>query len=343
MRRFIWVLALIAAVGMPGARAAAPALATATVGALGAAREYRAEGVVEAIRQTNVAAQVPARVVAVKVRAGDRVKSGQVLIELDPRAAADQVRASDAQAAVAQAQLDAARKDYERSQRLHAMNYISQAAMDQAESQYRAAQAQSRATLAQAGIASTQSSYSRLTAPYDGVVSAVMAEQGDLASAGVALLTLYDPRELRVVATLPESLASQLAANRPVPIETALGAPGAPALVAPALQLLPTADPGTHTRQVRIALPDAPAGLVPGTYVRALLPLSGDGTGQLAIPAGAVLRRPGFDAVYVLAADGRPALRQVRLGRQVGERVEVLAGLVAGERVVLDPLAAARQ
>lgn len=333
-----WALAIAA---WPALAGGAP-LAAATVRALGGEPRYAAEGAVEAVRQTTLAAQVPARVIAMKVRAGDAVKAGQLLVELDPRAAADQVRASEAQVAAAQAQLDAAKKDYERNQRLHAKQYISQAAMDQAEAQYRAAQAQARATVAQAGLATTQSSFTRLSAPYAGVVASVAAEQGDLASPGVALLTLYDPAEMRVVATIPESYAAQLVPGRPVTIEIA--GPGGPrSIEAPAMQVLPTADPGTHTRQVRIPLPATATGLVPGTFVRAQLPVKGDAAGRLAIPAGSVVRRPGFDAVYVLDAAGRPQLRQVRVGRKVGADVEVLAGIAAGERVALDPEAAARQ
>lgn len=335
-----WALAIAA---WPALAFGTPAsLGSAAVRAVGGEPRYPAEAVVEAVRQTSLASQVPARVVAMKVRAGDSVKAGQLLVELDPRAAADQVRASEAQVAQAQAQLDAAQKDYERQQRLHAKQYISQAAMDQAELQYRAAQAQARAMVAQASLASTQSTFTRLVAPYAGVVAGVAAEQGDLASPGVPLLTLYDPTELRVVATVPESYVAQLAGGRAIAIEIP-GTGGTRTLEAPAMQVLPTADPGTHTRQVRIALASAPPGLVPGTFVRAQLPVKGDAAGRLAIPATAVVRRPGFDAVYVLDATGRPQLRQVRVGRRIGADVEVLAGLAAGERVAVEPEAAARQ
>jgi RND family efflux transporter MFP subunit len=281
-------------------------------------------------------------VVAIKVRAGDAVKAGQLLVELDPRAAADQVRASEAQAAAAQAQLEAAKKDYERQQRLHAQKYISQAAMDQAESQYRASAAQARATLAQAGIATTQATFSRLVAPYAGIVATVSVEQGDLASPGVALLTMYDPTELRVVATVPESFALQLASGRPATVEARTATGAARPIDVGTVQLLPTADPTTHTRLVRIPLPPA-TGLAPGAFVRASLPITGDGGTRLSVPASAVVRRAGFDAVYVVDAAGRAQLRQVRVGRQQGSDIEVLAGVSAGDRVALDPRSAARQ
>ncbi len=200
------------------APAAAAPLATVTVAPASAARTYTAEGVVEAVRQSAIAAQVPARIVEMRVRAGDTVKAGQVLVRLDPRTAADQLASSQAQVAAAQAQLEAARNDFERNRRLFEKQYISRAAMEQAEAQYKAAQAQAKATTAQAGVASTASSFSTLVAPYAGVVATVGAEVGDMASPGVPILTVYDPAELRVVAQLPESYAQYVAADRPVRI-----------------------------------------------------------------------------------------------------------------------------
>lgn len=333
---------LIAALAGPVLAAAAP-LATFTVQATEVQNIHVAEGVVEPVRQSTIGAQVPARVVEMRVRAGDAVKAGQVLVRLDSRVAADQVAASQAQAGAANAQLDAARKEFERSERLFAKRYISQAAMDQAEAQFKAAEAQARATLAQAGLAATQSTYMTLVAPYAGVVATVSVEQGDMAAPGIPLLTLYDPAQMRVVATIPEGRATALDTKRPVRIEIA-GAPAdRPPLDAAAVQVLPTADPATHTRQVRLTLPPGAPAASPGTFARVQLPIVGTATDLLAVPASAVVQRPEFNAVYVVAADGRPQLRQVRLGRVHGDRVEVLAGIAPGERIALDPVTAARQ
>lgn len=337
------ILALVAAaIAIPAAAATSP-LATVTVQPTAVRNVHVAEGVVEAVRQSAIAAQVPARIVEMRVRAGDTVKAGQVLVRLDSRVAADQVVASQAQAAAARAQLEAARKEFERSARLHAKRYISQAAMDQAEAQFKAAEAQARSTLAQAGLAATQSTYMTLLAPYAGVVATVAAEQGDLATPGIPLMTLYDPTQMRVVATVPEGRVSALDPARPARIEFA-GVMGPRRSVdAASVQVLPTADPATHTRQVRLGLPDGGAPVAPGVFARVQLPLTGSAGEALAVPMRAVVQRPEFNAVYVVAADGRAQLRQIRLGRVTGDEVEVLAGIAAGERIAVDPIAAARQ
>lgn len=337
------ILAFAAATLPLSAVAATQPLATVTVQAAPAQSVHVADGVVEAVRQSAISAQVPARIVEMRVRAGDRVKAGQILVRLDSRVAADQVAASQAQAAAARAQLEAARKEYERSARLHAKRYISQAAMDQAEAQFKAAEAQSRATLAQAGLAATQSTYMTLIAPYAGVVATVPSEQGDLATPGTPLVTLYDPAQMRVVATIPDGRVAALDLTRPARIEFAGISGSRRSVEAASVQVLPTADPATHTRQVRLALQDGGDAVAPGVFARVQLPLSGSAGTALQVPLGTVVRRPEFSAVYVVAADGRAQLRQVRLGRVAGDEVEVLAGLSPGERIALDPVAAARQ
>ena len=323
--------------------AAAAPLETLAIAPASADRVYIAEGVVEAVRQSTIAAQVPARILEMHVRAGDTVKSGQVLVRLDPRTAADQLASSQAQVAAAQAQLEAARNDFERNRRLFEKQYISKAAMEQAETQFKAAQAQARATTAQAGVASTQSSFSTLMAPYAGIVASVSAEVGDMASPGLPVMTIYDPSELRVVAQLPESYTQNLAASRPIRIALPGTADGPQYIDATRMVLLPSADPTTHTRQVRLALPANAQGLAPGMFARAAFPLTRVESSGITIPASSVVRRPEFSAVYLIDANGRAQLRQVRLGRESGDAVEVLAGLQTGDRIAADPVAAARQ
>jgi RND family efflux transporter MFP subunit len=332
------VLLLSVAPSLP----AAQSIPTAAVERSGGGSAYIADGYVEAIRQSALASQVPGRVTALAVKAGDSVKSGEVLLRIDQRAATQQVVASEAQVAAAQAQMDAARKEYERSQRLYQKQYISQAAMDQAEAQFKATQAQSRAMLAQAGVASTQTSFHTVSAPYSGIVADVTTELGDMAVPGKPLLTMYAPGELRVLANLPERYVTALRSGESVKIEL----PGAPEDLrwetARSVTVMPTRDPASHTVQVRLALPPN-VRLAPGAYARAHFFLTATANdAALTIPAQAIVHRAELHAVYVADASGKFHLRQVRLGKTSAQRVVVLAGLRAGERVALDPVAAAK-
>jgi RND family efflux transporter MFP subunit len=274
------------------------------------------------------------------------VQAGQVLMRIDARAAEQAAAASDAQAQAARATLDIATKDFERQKQLRSQNYISQAALDRAESEYRATQAQLNAQLAQAGAARTQTGLHVVRAPYAGVVAEVPVTMGDMAMPGRPLLTLYDPAALRITASVPQTVAARLAAGQ-MPRAELPGLPAAARWVVPTrLQVLPTIDASTHTVPLRADLPGGLSGVAPGMFARLWLPLSGGGSGAesatLSVPAPAVVRRAEMTGLYVLDSAGKPLLRQVRLGRVEGGQVEVLSGLSAGERVVTDPQAAAR-
>jgi RND family efflux transporter MFP subunit len=335
------LLQCVAAAQVPVAdRAGGHELRTVAASGGGGRQSVAFDGVVEAVRQTAIASQVSGAVVALEVRAGDRVRSGQVLLRLDSRAAEQAAAASAAQVGAASAEREAATRDFERQQQIFAKNYISRAALDRAEAQYRAAQAGTAAQVAMAGAARTQSSFYVVRAPYGGIVADVAVVLGDMALPGRPLLTVYDPGALRVRAAVPQTVALQLATDMRPQAEI----PGLGQRIAPARwQLLPTVDPATHTLELRLDLPAVAPGVTPGMFARAGLPLPGGAAGsRVYVPQGAVLRRAQLDAVYVVGPDDRPLLRQVRLGRADADRIEILSGLDAGERVALDPQVAAR-
>lgn len=334
------VVALSAA-GFAARAADAPALATAPVQSAASAVGGGYDGVVEAVRQSVVAAQVAGAVTALEVRAGDRVAAGQVLARIDARVAEQQAIASEAQIASAQALLEVARKDFERQQQLYQQKFISPAALDQAESQYKAAQAQAAALRAQAGATRSQSGLHVVRAPYAGIVAEVPVALGDMAMPGKPLLTLYEPGMLRATAAVPQSAVASGLVGAKVELP---GLPEARRWIAPAqAQLLPTVDASTHTVQVRLTLPAGLDGVAPGTFARVWLPAAAGSSGRLFVPASAVVRRGEMTGVYVVDAQGRASLRQVRVGRDQGSQVELLTGVSAGERVALDPQAAAKQ
>ena len=201
--------------------ATAGELATAVVQSPGTGESASFDGVVEAVRQTVVSAQVPGAVVAIEVKAGDVVKAGQVLARIDARAADQNVAASDAQVQSARATLEVATKEFDRQKQLFEKNYTSQAALERAEAQFKATQAQVSAQLAQAGAARAQSGFFVVKAPYGGVISDVPITLGDMAMPGRALLTIYDPAALRVTAAVPQTDIARIATGQadqdPVP------------------------------------------------------------------------------------------------------------------------------
>lgn len=317
-------------------------LATAVVQSSGAGDLTGFDGVVEAVRQTVVAAQVSGAVVALDAKVGDVVKAGQVLARIDAHAAEQTVAASDAQVQSARASLEAATKEFERQKQLFQKKYTSEAALERAEAQFKATQAQVSAQIAQAGAARAQSGFFVVKAPYGGVVAEVPVALGDMALPGRPLLTLYDPSALRVTVAVPQTAIAGLPVEPVIKLELP-GFFGDRQWITPSrVELLPTVDAGTHTVQVRLDLPTALQGVKPGTFARAWLPGQRGVAARYYVPAKAVVRRAEMTGLYVIDPNGRPVLRQVRLGRTVNESVEILTGVTAGERVAIDPQAAAR-
>lgn len=342
------LLALVAALFSVSAATLADwtgALTTAPVRASAAAAAASHDGIVQAVRQTVVAAQVSGAVVALEVKSGDVVKAGQLLVRLDARAAEQTAAAGAAQVQVARAAEEAARSEWQRQQQLFAQGFISRAALDRVEAQQKSARAEVAAQLAGASASRTSSGFYAVKAPYAGVVADVAVVLGDMALPGRPLLTLYDPGALRVSVNVPQSVATRLNGTEAT---ARIELPGLPAerawLPVSRIQVLPTADPTTHTVEMRLELPATVQGVAPGMFVRAWLVAAapGDGEQHLFVPRSALVRRAELAGVYVVGVDERPILRQVRVGRALGEEVEILAGVAADERVALDPQAAAR-
>lgn len=324
-----------------GATAAshAPTLRSMVVAAATGQQGSSVEGLVEAVRQTAVSAQVSGAIVQLEVKAGDRVRAGQVLLRIDARASTQASQASEAQAQASRAALQLASREYERQKQLHQQHFISQAALDQAEAQFKATQAQVQAQLAQLALTRTQGDFHVVRSPYDGVISELPVALGEMAMPGRPLLTVYEPRALRVRAHLAQSQALQIQDKAVLRVEL----PGqSQPVLAQSFQLLPAVDASSHTMELRLNLPALP-GLVPGMFARVQLPANLSSASQLRVPQSAVQRRAEMTGVYVINAAGKPLLRQLRLGAAQAGYVEVLSGLNPGERIALDPQVAARQ
>ena len=283
-----------------------------------------AEAVVEALNQATLASQVSGRVTEVRVDAGQVVKKGDLLMRIDAREAAEA-------AAGASAQYINAKASYERLKNLRQQNFISPAALDKARADFEAAQASS----AQAGVGVA---HATVVAPISGVVAQRLIELGEMAAPGRQLLTIYDPNGLRVTASIAQYKLPQMRTVRQARVEfPELGK----WVDATAVTLLPTADAATHVSQVRVNLPAGIRDAIPGMFARVHFVI-GRAT-KMTVPEAAVVRRGEVAAVYVQSGQGVLALRQLRLGEPRGDGIEVLAGLTAGEQVVLDPVKAGIQ
>lgn len=300
---------------------------------------FELDGVVQPVKQSTVSAQASGRLVTLAVKAGDAVRTGQLLATIDDRETQTGVQLSRAQAAQAQAELRNAQANFNRTRELVAQGFVSKAAMDTADAQLKSAQAgrdQASAGEKQSGLSQ---GFTRVTAPFDAFVLQTLAEAGDLAFPGKPLLTLYAPLPLRAVVQVPLSRSAQVQGSTAVEVQVR-GADGSMQWVRPSQSShLPTADAVSQTIEWRLELPaTAASGLLPGQQVR--VRFAAGQSQRLLIPGSAVLRRGELTAVYVVTGQGF-ALKAIRLGTDHGAQgVEVLAGLSDSDRVALDPVRA---
>lgn len=327
------------------------------------ASAFETGGVVRAKTTAAISARILAPVVKVLVAPGDRVRRGQTLVLLDDRdlraqqsratsgvvAGEQSLAAARADEQAASAGLQLARATHRRIDALAARKSATAQELDEAvaglrSAEGRAAGASARVAEAEAGLQaaraaadSTQvtASYAVITAPFDGVVSTKPIEAGNLAAPGTPLLTVEDTSAFRLELKVDEGRTAQLAAgqNVAVAIDRTAGDP-ARTLAGHIDEISRAADAAGHTFVVKVALP-ADASLRSGLFGRARF--SGPARRALTAPASAIVRRGQLTLVYAIDAEGRARLRPVAIGTEAGDRVEVLAGLDAGDRVVLDP------
>ncbi|MFB3917026.1 MAG: efflux RND transporter periplasmic adaptor subunit [Terriglobales bacterium] len=305
-----------------------------------------APGTVHASQSAQIAAQIMGNVIAINVREGDHVKRGQMLAVLDdaqPRAAVDHasaaVNAANHEAAAAEADYTLASATLKRYQDLFEKKSVSPQEFDEVKARYQAAsarqemaragQSQAKAALLQAN---TTLGYTRIRAPFDGVVSEKKVDPGALAAPGMPLLTVEGAGRFRLEATVDETSLRFITRNSSVPVR--IDALGEGELAGKVVQIVPAADPASRTFVVKVELP-ANAALRSGMFGRAYF--SRGKRESILVPRTVVVDRGQLQGVYTLGRDKVASLRYVTLGKPQGEQVEVLSGLEPGDRVVAAP------
>lgn len=324
----------VGSLAMAAGAAEADELATATASYRTVPREYRLDGVVEAIKRSTVSAQTQGQVEEIFYDVDDFVNKGDLLARLRDTEHRARVAGAAADLKSASAELEQARDEYSRVEGLYKQKNVSDSAMDKATADLKGAQA--RLEAAQAGLeqAREQLDYTQIRAPYSGIVTHRHVEAGEIASPGQQIMSGISLEELRVIVDVPQSVIPSVREAGEVNIYL----PNGEVAEAGRITVFPFADLGSNTFKVRVDLPQRAEGLFPGMFVK-----TGIVTGkkeELTVPKEAVVYRSEVTGVYVVDASGDISLRQIRIGRVLNGEVVVLSGLTDGERVALDPIAA---
>lgn len=326
--------ALVALLAMPMAALADLPFLTATVERQVLMQERILDGRVEAVQRSTISAQTSGRILEVLYDVDDFVEQGAVVLRLSDSEQQARVRAAEGSLREARARFEEATAEFQRIESIFAEQLVSQAEFDRARAARDSAQARLQSAQASLSEAREQLGYTTIVAPYPGIVTDRLVEVGESVSPGSPLLTGISLEQMRVEINVPQRLIDSLRRHREAWVLLESG----DRIPAESLTIFPYADPATNTFRVRVNLPalDESAGLFPGMFVKTAIKLGEDR--RLVVPSEAVIFRSEVVAVYVIDPDGRIGFRQIRVGRELPEGFEVLAGLRQGERVALDPV-----
>lgn len=298
--------------------------------------ERTVDGTIEAVNQATVSAQTAGRITEILFDVNDVVPAGAVIIRLKGNEQRASLEGAQAALTEAKARNAEAATTYQRTSDLFQRRVVSKAQLDQATANRDAAAA--RLTAAEAGLATARAGvgYTEIRAPYGGVVTKRLVEVGESVTPGTPLMTGLSLRDLRVDTNIPQSVVMQVRRLKQAAIYI-----DDKRIEATKITIFPEAASPSSTFRARLDLPPGALDLAPGMYVKVGL-VVGEAD-RLLIPVSAVVERSEVTGVYVLDSHGQATLRYVRPGHRFGDKLEILSGLAAGERIALDPIAAGAQ
>lgn len=290
--------------------------------------EYSGE--VRARHEADLGFRVAGKIAARLVDVGATVAAGQTLARLDPTDLQLNVAAVRAQVSAAESDLALAKADVERYKALAEQKFVSQAVLDAKHTAYQAAGARAEQARAQLNVSSNQAGYAGLTSDRTGVVTAVLAEAGQVVAAGQPVLRVARPEEKEILIYVPEGALAALRAARAFSV----GLPASPQvkLRGALRELAPAADPATRTYAARIRLLDSDPALQLGMTARVALAGASAQDG-VRVPLGAVLERGQGPEVWVVV-QGKAQRRPVKVAEFREDGVLLASGVALGEPVV---------
>ena len=274
-------------------------------------QEISFTGTVEAQVVNNIAPQQPLRIKEIRFDVGDRVKKGDLLVKLD-----------NSSLVQAKAQLDNAKKEYERTNELYEFGGASKSEWDSRRLQYEVAQ-----TAYNNLVENT-----RLISPISGVVTARNYDKGDMCS-GLPVLVIAQITPVKIMINVSEPLFSKV--KKGMPVYITLDAYGDEIFKGKIARVYPTIDQATHTFQVEVTIPNYNERVRPGMFARVTLPYGK--ANNVVVPDLAVQKLMGSGDRYVFVynpADSTVRYSKVELGRRLDNEFEVLSGVKSGEMLV---------
>lgn len=295
-----------------------------------------ASGQIESGQTAVISTRIMGGISRMYVKAGDRVVKGQLLVTISNADILAQRAQADAAIAEAKAAVAVSSKDVERFKQLYQQQSASAKELENITLQHQSISSKLESAIQMKNQVNAQLAYTRITAPFSGVITKKFADEGSMANPGMPLLALEQAGNFQAVVSVPESDIANIRQGAVVNLTVkSLGItfPGTISEISPSSQF----SGGQYG--VKIAINDnKPSGIKAGMYVNVLIPgerVAHDNTARMTIPVSALVTKEQLTGVYVVSSDRRALLRWIRLGKQMGDKVEVLSGLAPDEQFVL--------
>ncbi len=293
-----------------------------------------ASGKIEAINSATLSTRMMGFVNKVHVNVGQKVSKGQLLISINNSDLSAKKAQTTAGITEAQAAFNSAEKDYERFQNLFAKNSASQKELDDQQANYEMAKARLEGARQMKNEVESQFAYVDLRAPFNGVVTNRFIDEGDMANPGMPLISVEGPGSFEVTASVPEREISKIVSGTEVQVlvkSLDIQLPGTVTEVS-------TSARNTGGRYlVKVVLDKTDAAILSGMYATVQFPVEPtENATTLLVPTESIVYRGELTGIYTVSLSNTAILRWVRLGRTLGDKVEVLSGLSADEKYIVN-------
>jgi len=317
---------------------------------------YHAVGTIHSRTEAEAAARITARILDVKVRSGDKVKTGDILVELDKTDLAERLKQASERVKETQASLkaaeqevkqmsavfDLAKKNFDRDKVLYKKDVIPKKQFDETRSKFETAmamlnRANERETSAQAAIEAARAAvkeqsarlgYATITAPFDGIVARQLADPGDLASPGVTLITLFDPTRIMFYVPIREGLVAKVKVGNKIAVDVPAAGEKVDGVIR---EIVPSVNPASRTFLVKICLPAA-KDLMPGMFGSVMLDIGKQKA--IIIPENAITNVGQLEYVELHGKNGTVERRLVRSVPFGDSERRVVSGLRPGNAIL---------
>lgn len=294
-----------------------------------------ASGKIEAVQNANLSTRNMGYINAVHVKVGQKVNQGQLLLSINSTDISAQKAQVSASIIEATAAFKNAEKDYNRFKALFDQNSASQKELDDMTAHYQMAKARLEAANQAKNQVNAQLSYSNITAPFSGVITGKFVNKGDMANPGMPLISIENPGQFQVVAMVPESEITKITNNSNVLVVIK----SSKAKIKGTVTEISTSTKNTGGQYlVKVILENTNEKLLSGMFTSIQFPIEKENetsSNQILIPAESLIKQGQLTGIYTIGHENTALLRWLRIGKTIGDQVEVLSGLNADEQFVI--------